>query len=275
MIRIVRPAVATSIQDLGRFGRRAEGLSRSGAMDSVSLRLANRAAGALEGSAAIEFGPGPLTFEVLADGVIAFGGAPRRGAVWWESVEVARGDRFELSSPIEGVWSYLSIAGGVEAPVVAGSRSTQVREGIGKWLEPGDTIDAGREVADPRAVDPPPLQGPVRIFGELPGKWSVGGRIDRMGYQLEGERLLPGAADEWSEPVLPGCIQVDPAGVPTILMAEDPVAGGYEVRAVVHSDDLRLVAQTTAGMALILIPESGAAEEYQGLGDEKDAPAAD
>jgi allophanate hydrolase subunit 2 len=33
-------------------------------------------------------------------------------------------------------------------------------------------------------------------------------------------------------------------------MTEDPIAGGYEIAAVVHSDDLRLVAQTPGGQRL-------------------------
>ncbi|MGH2811806.1 MAG: hypothetical protein ACRDI1_03715, partial [Actinomycetota bacterium] len=59
MIRLLRPAVATSIQDQGRFGHRAKGFARSGAMDPQSLRLANLAAGAPVTAAGLEFGPGP------------------------------------------------------------------------------------------------------------------------------------------------------------------------------------------------------------------------
>jgi allophanate hydrolase subunit 2 len=257
MIRLLRPAVAASIQDQGRFGHRAKGFARSGAMDPQSLRLANLAAGAPVTAAGLEFGPGPLAFEVTRSGKIAFGGAGRRGASWWETVEVSSGESFDLSAPSEGTWSYLAVGGGLEAPVVAGSRSTNVREGIGRWLDAGSELTTAGAVAEPRRVEPAPMSGPVRIFGELPGSWRVSSRRDRMGYQLDGDLLQPGPADEWSEPVLPGCIQVMPSGVPVVLMVEGSTMGGYRVAAVVHSEDLRLIAQTPAGSPLKFVSLEG------------------
>jgi allophanate hydrolase subunit 2 len=247
MIRISKAAVATSIQDQGRFGHRSRGNSRSGAMDPLSLRVANTAAGAPESAAGVELGPGPCKFECLESVIVAFGGGVRDGCTWWEPVELRKGQQVELSPPREGVWSYLAISGGVDAPMVMDSRSTQVREGIGRWLGAGDFISAGRENTPPSPITPPPMGGPIRIDGSLPGDWHVGTRLDRMGYELTGSKLPAGKAGEWSEPLLPGCVQILPSGTPFVLMVEDPIAGGYEVTAVVHSDDLRLVAQTPAG----------------------------
>lgn len=253
MIRIVAPAIATSVQDGGRFGSRRFGYGRSGAMDTASLTAANRAAGAPEDAAGIEFGPGALVVEVVQAGIIAFGGAPRSGAPWWRTVEVRPGDRFELGSPAEGMWSYLAICGGVDAPVVMGSRSTSVREGIGNWLSPGDVLNCGGPGADPGQVEPLPMRGEVRAYGDLAGEWLVGGRVDRMGYQLEGRELPGGRGDLLSEPLMPGCIQLPPNGLPIVLMAECPTVGGYTLGGVVHSEDLRLVAQSPPGTAVTLI----------------------
>ena len=254
MIRLVAPAIATSIQDQGRFGHRMVGIGRSGAMDPASLATANRAAGADPGAAGIEFGPGTLVVEITAGGTIAFGGAPRDGAPWWQTIEVGPGDRFELAGPTEGMWSYLAIRGGVDAPVVMGSRSTSIREGIGSWLQAGSTLDAGDSRTDPEPVEPLPLGGDVRVFGGLTGEWTVGDRVDRMGYQLEGGTVAAGRANLLSEPLLPGCIQVPPNGLPIVLMAEGPTVGGYTLGGVVHSEDLRLVAQTQPGGRLVLVP---------------------
>ncbi|MDQ4144329.1 MAG: biotin-dependent carboxyltransferase family protein [Actinomycetota bacterium] len=253
MIRIVAPSIATSVQDQGRFGYRTLGISRSGAMDPLSLATANKIAGADPAAAGIEFGPGTLVVEVTAGGTICIGGAPRIGVPCWQLLEVSGGQRLELSGPTSGMWSYLAVGGGIDAPVVMGSRSTQVREGIGSWLAPGAAVGRSDQHAPPEPVQPPPLAGPVRLHGKLAGRWRVGARVDRMGYQLEGERLPGGRSDEWSEPLLPGCVQLPPSGQPIILMAEGPTVGGYSVPAVVHSEDLRLVAQTPPGGELHFI----------------------
>ena len=253
MIRIVAPAIATSVQDQGRFGSRVMGFGRSGAMDPESLRAANRAAGAYAGSAGLEFGPGVLVIETSTAGTLAFGGAPRPGAPWWQTLEVEAGERFDLGSPIEGMWSYLAVGGGIDAPLVMGSRSTSIREGIGRWLTPGDVLTAGAEASAPESPVQPSMTGVIRVIGDLSGEWTVGARVDRMGYQLEGRTIPGGRSDLHSEPLLPGCIQIPPHGKPIVLMAEGPTVGGYTLGGVIHSEDLRLVAQTPPGGRLKLV----------------------
>jgi allophanate hydrolase subunit 2 len=253
VIRIRTPSIATSVQDQGRFGHRMLGYCRSGAMDAASLAAANRLAGAAWRSAGIEFGPGGFECVVTAQGTLAFSGAPREGAPWWTTLNVSPGDRFTLGPPTRGMWSYLAIGGGVASPVVLGSRSTSVREGIGSWLGPGAMVEAGGQVAAPSPVDPLPMTGKVRVFGELSGDFTVGNRVDRMGYLLEGRTIEGGRADQLSEPLMPGCIQIPPGGNPIVLMAECPTVGGYTLGGVVHSADLRLVAQTPPGGRLSLV----------------------
>lgn len=254
MIRIVAPAIATSVQDQGRFGSRMVGFGRSGAMDPESLRAANRAAGAYAGSAGVEFGPGALVIETTTAGTLAFGGAPRPGAPWWQTLEVEPGERFELGSPTEGMWSYLAVGGGIDAPLIMGSRSTSVREGIGRWLMPGDVLTASGQAAAPETPPGPAMSGEIRVIGGLSGEWTVGARVDRMGYRLEGRMVPGGRSDLHSEPLLPGCIQIPPNGKPIVLMAEGPTVGGYTIGGVIHSEDLRLVAQTPPGGRLKLVP---------------------
>lgn len=246
-LKITRPAVATSIQDQGRFGRRAAGFSRSGAMDPASLEIANLLAGAPADAAGLEFGPGPFEVEIQRTCLIAFGGAMREGAPWWEAIEARAGMKFSLSGPLDGNWSYLCIGAGVAAQMIHGSRSTNLREGLGSPITEGELISAAADPRTPTLAEPPRMKGPIRIFGSLPGKWRVSNRIDRMGYQLEGSTLAPGPGAEWSEPVLPGCIQLYPSGLPVILMAEGSTVGGYRVAAVVHSADLRLISQSRPG----------------------------
>ena len=44
-----------------------------------------------------------------------------------------------------------------------------------------------------------------------------------------------------------GAIQVPPDGNPVMMLADHPTTGGYPVLAVVHPDDVVVVAQTSAG----------------------------
>lgn len=246
LIALLKVAVATSIQDRGRYGHLAQGISISGAMDVASLDATNAIAGAIPGSAGVEFGPGPLRIEVQRSGTIAFGGAPRRGAPWWQTLAVRPGQTFELSPPQSGVWSYLCVEGGVSAPLHMGSRSTTVREGIGSWLTVGSHVIAGHEETEPSVPQPPPMRGEIRIFGEFSGAFTVGERVDRMGYMLRGGSFAVYDANDRSEPLLPGCVQVTPSGDAIALMAEAPTVGGYRVEGIIHSADLRLLAQTPA-----------------------------
>ncbi|MGQ0679545.1 MAG: biotin-dependent carboxyltransferase family protein [Actinomycetota bacterium] len=260
MIRILTPAIASSVQDQGRLGHRMLGFSRSGAMDRASLASANRLAGADRGSAGVEFGPGPMAIEVVAAGTLAFAGARRSGAPWWQTLTVAPGDRFRLGGPLNGMWSYLAVAGGLAAPVVLGSRSTTVAEGIGSWLAPGDLLEPGDDTVPPEPAPPLPMEGPIRIFGllsgvsagGLSGGWTVGSRVDRMGYVLEGRKIAGGRSDLTSEPLMPGCIQIPPGGSPIVLMAECPTVGGYTLGGIIHSEDLRLLAQAPPGRQIVL-----------------------
>jgi allophanate hydrolase subunit 2 len=115
-------------------------------------------------------------------------------------------------------------------------------------------VTPGPQGVAPADAEEPVLDGPVRLFGTLRGTWHVGGRVDRMGYGLDGPSATGGAASEWSEPTLPGHVQLPPGGAPIVLMAEGPTVGGYAVAAVVHSEDLRIVAQTRTGRELRFVP---------------------
>jgi len=253
MIKIVRASVAMSIQDLGRPGYSQAGHCRSGAMDRASHLAASTLAGATASSATIEMGPGPCTIDVLAPTTIAFAGAPRRGAPWWTTLQVSAGDSFEMSACIEGVWSYLGLAGGVAAPMIMGSRSACVREGIGRWLTSGDSILSMGPATEPQDHDPLTMKGPVRVYGQMESSVAVGPRTDRMGYELKGDFVAGG--EELSEPVAPGFVQALPSGDAIALMSEAPTLGGYPTLGIVHPDDLRLIAQATAGQHLQFVKD--------------------
>ena len=53
-LRILRPGLLTTVQDLGRFGYQQDGIIVSGAMDALALRVANLLVGNAETAAGLE-----------------------------------------------------------------------------------------------------------------------------------------------------------------------------------------------------------------------------
>ena len=75
---VINAGPATSIQDSGRFGTQRYGLPPSGAMDRVSLAMANCLTGNSLHAAAIEVGPLGATFAARDGAVrVALTGATR------------------------------------------------------------------------------------------------------------------------------------------------------------------------------------------------------
>jgi antagonist of KipI len=82
----------------------------------------------------------------------------------------------------------------------------------------------------------------------LDSEFAITPNSDRMGYRLQGAKLVPREAIEMiSEGVSFGTIQVPPDGNPIILMADCQTTGGYPKIAQVASVDLPLLAQMMPG----------------------------
>lgn len=152
-LRILRPGLLTTVQDLGRLGYQQDGVIVSGAMDAQALRVANLLVGNDENAAGLEItlrGP-RIRFE--SDSLVALTGArlspalngqpvaPNR-AVW-----VAAGTELAFGAAVAGCRAYLAVAGGVAVPLVLGSRSTYLRAGFGghqgRALQAGDVLPVG------------------------------------------------------------------------------------------------------------------------------------
>ncbi len=273
-VRIGRPGLMTTIQDLGRPGRRAAGVPLSGAADPLSLRLANLIVGNEEHAAAIEctlVGP-ELTFE--CDAVVALGGADFSGLPRWRPVAVAAGETLAVGHARQGCRGYLAIAGGVLVPPQLGSRSTYERAGLGGLagtaLRAGDRVPIaaavpavhGRWTVSTAVAPLPPTSNacvlrfiPADAGGQLAGTaWRTSNRSDRMGVRLEGSPLEGGRGDLVSAAVTPGTIQLPPDGQPIILLADAQTIGGYAVAGHMIAADLRLAAQLRPGDAVTFTP---------------------
>jgi biotin-dependent carboxylase-like uncharacterized protein len=264
--------IATSVQDAGRFGAQRYGLAPSGAMDRLSLATANCLVGNTPFTAAIEIGPAPVTFTARQGPLhIGLTGALRQAHIenvacpLYQSVTLAEDASLTLGAAREGVFSYLSIGGGLDGEPVFGSLSVNARAGLGsplpRPLRTGDKL----QIAQPkqpdmsRAMAPPVFHsGPFRVvmgpqdegFGEactqfLNAAWQISPSSDRMGYWLDGPPLAhDGGFNIVSDGTVDGSIQVSGIGQPIVLMKDRGTTGGYPKIATIISADLGRFAQT-------------------------------
>lgn len=308
MIEILAAGPVTSVQDLGRTGYRAMGVGEAGAMDRLSLRVANLLVGNAAGDACIETALAALRVRFTGTVRFAVAGAPARVSLdgtslpsFWSAVaEAGQVVAFE-PSPV-ATWSYLAIAGGIDVPSVLGSRSTDLKGRYGghqgRALAAGDrlahrtppSVDAigarsgGFGVEPPRgsitdgasviAVRAIPAREAVFFGAEArsafwTAEWIVQPNSNRIGYQLGGPRLEPlEPLDLLSYGLIPGVVQVPPAGQPVVQLSDGNTCGGYPKMAVVIGADLRLLAQTRPGRAVRFV-ETGPEDAVRTLAEDQ------
>jgi biotin-dependent carboxylase-like uncharacterized protein len=287
-IEIMEPGLASSIQDLGRPGYYNVGIPPSGAIDLYSAAAANLLVGNDPGLAVIEstyMGP-KLRFTEPT--VIAVTGAVLpvllNGALvpQWESIPVAAGDELSFEFLQTGARIYVAVAGGIDVPVILGSRSTYALGAFGgmtgRALATGDVLPVGVGVGTPGRSVPEELRPTfarevdVRIVlglydyrltdqgmsALLDKPWTLTPVADRIGFRYSGtpldwhERVQPfGAGSDPSNIVDAGypigSIQV-PGGVEPIILHRDAVSGGgYAMVGTVISADMDVVGQSSPG----------------------------
>ncbi len=279
MIEILHAPPLVTVQDMGRGGYRAAGVPVGGAMDPGSLRAGNLLVGNAPDAAALEWALGAGRIRVDHPAWLALTGAPVSATL--DGVPIASGEAHHAGAGSvlsidrihRGRFVYIAIRGGIDVPLVLGSRATYIPARLGglhgRSLRSGDRVPIGVTAPfSPAALRAPltagaagaeravrVVAGPHRaLFAAaswhtlLGAELTVAGASDRMGYRLEGVRLsdrIPAALP--SEPLCPGAIQVTAAGQPIVLMADAPTVGGYPVIAVVCSVDLPVVAQRGIG----------------------------
>ncbi|HLK47839.1 MAG TPA: biotin-dependent carboxyltransferase family protein [Bryobacteraceae bacterium] len=258
-IRVVRPGLQTTVQDLGRFGFAHQGVSASGAADALALRAGNLLVGNAENAPALEMTLTGGEFEFEAAAMIALTGSDFDGGPpMWCPVEVKAGEVVRCGASQSGARCYLAVRGGIDVPKVLGSGSTHVLTGIGGGaLRTGDVLRAGNAaVRRPRreSVSPPHLNdGALRVtegpqaawFGDelYRGSYAVQEESNRMGLRLRGSPIPSPAGTMLTEGVTLGAVQIPPDGQPIILFVEHQTTGGYPKPASVISADLTRVGQ--------------------------------
>ena len=277
-LHVIKPGLLTTVQDLGRFGGQQSGVPVAGPMDTFSHRLANQLLGNDPAAATLEItliGPEVI---VEADTTIAISGAhfevtcDDRAVPMGASFAIQAGQRLKFGRILQGARAYLAVAGGVQTPLVLGSRATHLvsRMGgvAGRALASGDRVPI-QHVSPPRphrksaGLTLPSngrallrvMPGPQDHWFEADALKTIAGvsfrispRSNRMGYRLQGPPLPRVRDGELiSEPVGIGAIQVPAAGEPILLMADRQTAGGYPKIGHVITADLPLAGQLAPG----------------------------
>jgi len=272
---VENPGWMTTVQDLGRPGFGALGVSPSGAADPVALRLGNLLVGNESGAAALEMTLVGGRYLFPEGGIIALAGADFGAKLNGQPIEmwiphaVRPGGTLELGLTRAGARCYLCIAGGIYADEFLGSSSTHLLSGLGGFagraLRKGDALQFGapEQRTRRRRISAQVLEtlkpgkclrvtrGPqadwfseatVRAFYE--GTFRVSEDSDRLGLRLEGASLALKLPREMiSEGVSLGAVQVTPSGQPIVLFVEQQTAGGYPKIANVIGADLHCIGQ--------------------------------
>ncbi|MBE9031850.1 biotin-dependent carboxyltransferase [filamentous cyanobacterium LEGE 11480] len=294
IVQILDGGLETTVQDYpGREGGLQMGIPRSGPMDRTSFALGNQLLNNPLDAAGIEIqfiGP---KLKFYRETVIAITGADNHPQInqkpipLWTNVFVQPGDLLTFGHAEVGARSYIHFAGGLDVPVVMGSRSTFVRANFGglagRALKSGDVLTAFApltplEQLQGRSLPPatrPQLSHQWRIDVLLGPHddwltarditqfvntdWQVSPKSDRVGYRLDGPDFefsynahhKPAEnGDHPSNKIDYGC----PLGTilfcgqtPTILMVDGPSLTGYMAPFTVAEASLWQVGQARPG----------------------------
>ncbi|MBW5446977.1 5-oxoprolinase subunit PxpB [Cohnella sp. CFH 77786] len=153
VFEVMKPGLLTTVQDLGRTGWLAYGVSVGGAMDSVSMRTANLLVGNPEDAAVLEMTLLGASFRMKRDVLIAACGAHMEARIDGDPLPMDRpvwlraGAELVFGRAARGCRVCLAVAGGFAVPPVLGSRSTDARAGLGgiggRALAAGDVVPRG------------------------------------------------------------------------------------------------------------------------------------
>ena len=267
-----------TVQDLGRPGWTAQGLSTGGAADPLALLEAAALLGSSHTQAAIEMMGFGGVFSAREGTRIALTGAVMRAEIDGDPIAhnathfLPAGAKLTIRGVQQGVFGYLTFAGGIASRPVMDSRATHLTAGIGKLLAAGDQLPLR---SDPdRMHAPQKLPATARFDGGsirvMPGpqtdffhadtldaftqttfKRSTSGNRQGIRLQYEGGTFSPkGSLNHVSDLIVPGDIQMTGDGVPYVLLAECQTIGGYPRIGSVIPADLPKIAQAAPGVEM-------------------------
>ena len=248
MIEILDKGYHITIQDSGRNGYSAYGVTRSGFMDSIS---ANKANGLLSNSlneAVFEITMMGGKFRFHSDTSICISGALfdvqlNNNVVKNNTkIQVLKNDILSFGKAIEGYRIYLAIEGGIDSQKVLNSRSMYSSITTDSVIKTGDRYSFLNNKKSKKNylnhsdflfvkninVSKGPefkLLNSDDIF-KLSNELFTISNNNRMGYFFN-EYICPNSFSIVSSPVIPGTVQLTPSGKLIVLMQDGQVTGGY------------------------------------------------
>ncbi|MBJ7538614.1 biotin-dependent carboxyltransferase family protein [Marinomonas transparens] len=287
MIEIISSTALCTVQDIGRLTSRRYGVGTAGAMDQVSLAAANLMLGNAENSACIEIPMFPFKVRFIQDCDFSVAGV--EGTMTLDNgvlptgwaYQAKAGQLLSIQRPKAGCRAYFALGGGIDVPVVLGSRSTQLRGEFGglegRMLQTGDVLNAVTALNDRRldfgitsALSALALERENQIeLRVIPAAeydayraetqalfwrtaWKITPQSNRYGYRLQGADIRPEQPLETlSHGIVPGVIQIPPGGQPIIQLRDAQPTGGYPKFGTVIEADLWRLGQAAIGKQLV------------------------
>lgn len=276
-LSILTAGPAMTVQDLGRQGFQAYGLTRGGAADLLALYEGAALLRQPADLAAIEMVGMGGTFQSDVDTAIALTGARMNAAIdgspilWGASHTLPAGSKLTIGGAVAGTYGYLHVAGGIDTAPVMGARSSHIKAGIGSVLETGQSLPIGQTNNDRAGnfiqTDNRLSGGVLRVIASIQTElfssdtrtrfentpFTRDPRGNRQGVRMatEGEGFFAeGGLSIVSEVISEGDIQITGDGAPYVLMCECQTTGGYPRIGTVIPSDLPRVAQAAPGTPL-------------------------
>ena len=254
MIQVISTGLHSSIQDLGRFGYRNQGVPNGGVMDTISANFANSLLDNDLDNAVLEMtiiGP-KLLFKL--DTTIAITGADISPKINntrisnYKLVEVKKGDVLSFGKLVKGTRSYLAIKGGIQSEFKLKSRSQFNNITLNNKLNKNDEIEIKRSPSNFIIEKKGKIKSEFQFFETneievflgpefellskmdqdklLSTEFTISNNSNRMGYQME-EYVSGHSISMITSPVLPGTVQLLPFGKIIVLMRDAQTTGGY------------------------------------------------
>ena len=245
---IIHPGFYSSIQDVGRKAYRDLGVPHSGAMDQEAMRLANQALGNTPDAAVLEMILQGVTLRFSESTVIMVIGNVDKVELNTEQIdftkpiEIKAGDQLKIGRVMQGHFAYLAITGGWQTELVLGSRSMfrgitssarlakedvlRYKKVISKISDgPSGTLNLSKKL---NAFKGSEFESLPQEFKTLlfQTEFKLSSSWNRMAYVVKTD--LPVEIEQIStSPVLPGTVQLTPAGDLIVLMRDAQTTGGY------------------------------------------------